>query len=378
MRRPWAVWAILIATVAGYFFERAAPDFALDYLALWPLASAPNRPPFEPWQLLSYALLHDPQHLTHLLFNSFGIFLFGIPVEQREGPLRLLGCYLAAVLSAAAAQLLITPLIAGDPGPVIGASGGVFGLLLAFAVLFPERKILFLLAPVPIPARWFAAGYAAVELFLGLTGTAAGIAHFAHLGGMVGGGLELLHWRADARRAPAGAARARAGHRALWVLMGLVVATASWIGMRERTAPRASAATLWGIAVGEPRSGVARDHGMPSRMDGSVWQYPVAAKGHSGLVAVRFEDKADPDSRVVAVSYEGDALAAPAEWPGLIGMSAPEVRRRLGSPARHRSVAGDDEVFWYRSGLALELHAGTVVRIGLSRSEPVPGASPRS
>jgi membrane associated rhomboid family serine protease len=370
VRRGWAVWAIIAATGLGYLAELAAPDFAFQYLALWPLKSAPGRPDFQPWQLLTYALLHDPQHLSHILFNGLGIVVFGIPVEQREGPIRLLGCYLAAVLSAAVAQVLITPFLAADPGPVIGASGGVFGLLLAFAVLFPERRVVFLLLPVPIPARWFAAGYAAVELALGITGSAAGVAHFAHLGGMVGGGLELMHWRADARRAPTGAARARAGHRALWVLTGLIVATASWIAMRDRLASRAPPATFWGIALGERQSEVARARGMPTRVAGGVWRYQVGTDGHSGQVGVEFDRPSGADSRVIGVSYEGDPGTAPAEWPGLIGETAQNVERRLGAPISQRTLAGDDALYWYASGLALDVHAGTVVRIGLAHADP--------
>jgi membrane associated rhomboid family serine protease len=373
VRRPWAVWAIIVATGLGYLAELAAPDFAFRYLALWPLKSAPGRPDFQPWQLLTYALLHDPQHLAHILFNGLGIVVFGLPVEQREGAIRLLGCYLAAVLSAAAAHVLVTPFLAADPGPVIGASGGVFGLLLAFAVLFPERRVVFLLLPVPIPARWFAAGYAAVELVLGITGTAASVAHFAHLGGMVGGGLELMHWRADARRAPAGAARARAGHRALWVLMGLAVATASWIAVRDRLASRAAPATFWGIALGERQSGVAQARGMPTRVAGGVWRYQVGADGHSGLVGVEFDRPSGADSRVIAVSYEGDPGSAPAEWPGLIGETAENVERRLGAPLSRRTLEGGDTLVWYATGLALELHADTVVRIGLAHSPPAGG-----
>ena len=86
--------------------------------------------------------------------------------------------------------------IFGAPaGPTIGASGGVFGLLLAYAFLFPTRKVIPLIPPIPMPAWLFATLYAAVELFLGVTGTLSGIAHFAHLGGMVGSALVILQWR---------------------------------------------------------------------------------------------------------------------------------------------------------------------------------------
>ncbi|MEO8753357.1 MAG: rhomboid family intramembrane serine protease, partial [Casimicrobiaceae bacterium] len=80
--------------------------------------------------------------------------------------------------------------------PTVGASGGVFGLLLAYAVYFPRNKVMLLFLPVPIPARIFVVIYAAIELFLGVTGTQAGVAHFAHLGGLIGGAVMLYAWGA--------------------------------------------------------------------------------------------------------------------------------------------------------------------------------------
>ena len=78
---------------------------------------------------------------------------------------------------------------------MVGASGGVFGLLLAFAMLFPQRKVVPLIPPIPMPAWLFVTGYGALELFLGVTGTQSGVAHFAHLGGMAGGYLLIQYWR---------------------------------------------------------------------------------------------------------------------------------------------------------------------------------------
>jgi membrane associated rhomboid family serine protease len=127
--------------------------------------------------------------------------MFGAEVERYVGPRRLLACYFASVITAALSQLFI-PMIFGAPaGPTIGASGGVFGLLLAYAFLFPTRKVIPLIPPIPMPAWLFATLYAAVELFLGVTGTLSGIAHFAHLGGMVGSALVIMQWkRARLRR----------------------------------------------------------------------------------------------------------------------------------------------------------------------------------
>jgi len=101
--------------------------------------------------------------------------------------------YFASVVTAAAMQLLVTS-ITGSVYPTVGASGGVFGLLLAYGICFPERIIVLLIPPVPLPAWLFVTLYAVIELTLGVTGSQEGVAHFAHLGGMVGGYLVIRNW----------------------------------------------------------------------------------------------------------------------------------------------------------------------------------------
>jgi membrane associated rhomboid family serine protease len=126
--------------------------------------------------------------------------MFGAEIERYAGPARLLTLYFASVITAALAQLLVPFVVPAPFGQTEGASGGVFGLLLAYAVMFPKRKVIPLIPPIPMPAWLFATIYACIELFLGVTGTLSGIAHFAHLGGMVGSALVLLQWRASARK----------------------------------------------------------------------------------------------------------------------------------------------------------------------------------
>jgi len=99
------------------------------------------------------------------------------------------------VVSAALAQLLVARMAGGAPYPTIGASGGVFGLLLAFGMMFPRRMVMLLFPPIPMPAWLLVTLYGALELLLGITGTQAGVAHFAHLGGMAGGFLMIQYWR---------------------------------------------------------------------------------------------------------------------------------------------------------------------------------------
>jgi membrane associated rhomboid family serine protease len=104
--------------------------------------------------------------------------------------------YFASVVSGGVAQLLVSSLFGPGGGPVVGASAGVFGILLAYALVFPNRTIVPLFPPIPMPARIFVLLYAVLELVLGVTGTQAGVAHFAHLGGLLGGWLVYKYGRA--------------------------------------------------------------------------------------------------------------------------------------------------------------------------------------
>jgi membrane associated rhomboid family serine protease len=192
----------LVAANVLVFALQSMSKGALDGLfALWPLQPIDGVSYFHVWQIITYAFLHSTGNITHLLFNMLGLWMFGAEVERYVGPRRLLACYFASVITAALSQLFIPMIFGAPPGPTIGASGGVFGLLLAYAFLFPTRKVIPLIPPIPMPAWLFATLYAAVELFLGVTGTLSGIAHFAHLGGMVGSALVILQWkRAQSRR----------------------------------------------------------------------------------------------------------------------------------------------------------------------------------
>jgi membrane associated rhomboid family serine protease len=186
----------LVAANVLVFVVQSMSNGALDQpFALWPLQPIDGVSYFRPWQIITYAFLHSTGNITHLLFNMLGLWMFGAEVERYVGPPRLLACYFASVVTAALSQLFVPMLFGAPPGPTIGASGGVFGLLLAYAILFPTRKVVPLIPPIPMPAWLFATLYAAVELFLGVTGTLSGVAHFAHLGGMVGSALVIMQWR---------------------------------------------------------------------------------------------------------------------------------------------------------------------------------------
>jgi membrane associated rhomboid family serine protease len=190
-----AVKILVAANVLVYFLQILSKGALEYYFALWPPQPIDGQSNFHFWQIVTYAFLHSTDNITHLLFNMLGLWMFGAEIERYVGPRRLLACYFASVVTAALSQLFIPTLFDAPPAEVIGASGGVFGLLLAYAFLFPKRKVIPLIPPIPMPAWLFATIYAGIELFLGVTGTLSGIAHFAHLGGMVGSGLVITQWR---------------------------------------------------------------------------------------------------------------------------------------------------------------------------------------
>jgi membrane associated rhomboid family serine protease len=189
---------LLIANIAVYIAQQFADQAMLIWFALWPLASPSHGNTglptgFLPWQVITYSFLHG--HELHILFNMLGLYMFGSEVERVLGARRYVTYYFASVLAAAAAQLVMSALSTGPAYPTVGASGGLFGLLLAYGTFFPRRIVMLIIPPIPMPARVFVFVYAAIELYLGVTGTQAGVAHFAHLGGMLGGFLLLQYWR---------------------------------------------------------------------------------------------------------------------------------------------------------------------------------------
>jgi len=205
---PPVTRALLIANVLVFLLQMSGGDAMLAHFALWPLG--PHHPAqlddgsvirigFEPWQLVTYAFMHGG--FPHIAFNMFALWMFGGPVENVLGARRYTLYYFVCVVGAALAQLLTISLFSPDDFyPTIGASGGVFGLLLAFAALYPQARVIFFFVPVPVPARIAVVGYMILELVLGVTGTQASVAHFAHLGGALVGFLLILYWRARMRR----------------------------------------------------------------------------------------------------------------------------------------------------------------------------------
>lgn len=198
---PPVVKALLIANVLAFIAEQSAFDLLVKWFALWPintpnLAYAPEGvvrlPGFEIWQLISYAFLHGG--LVHLFFNMFALWMFGAQIENAWGSRTFTEYYFTCVVGAALVQLIVTALT-GATYPTLGASGGIFGVLLAFGMMFPDQRLILFPIPIPVKAKWLVIGYGAIELWAGVTNSASGVAHFAHLGGMLFGFVLIQYWR---------------------------------------------------------------------------------------------------------------------------------------------------------------------------------------
>lgn len=189
------VGKLLIANIVLFLAELAVGDDMIRWFGLWPLGiltEGQAGPPFLPWQVVTYGFLHAG--ILHLALNMYALWMFGSQLEMVWGARRFTVYYFSCLIGAALTQLLVSEWVilhGGEVYPVIGASGGVFGVLLAYGVLFPYNRIMLLFPPVAIQAAWFVFGYGIVELYFGVTGSAEGVAHFAHLGGMLTGGLLL-------------------------------------------------------------------------------------------------------------------------------------------------------------------------------------------
>jgi membrane associated rhomboid family serine protease len=196
-----AVRIFLYLNIAGFAAQQLLGNRIEEHFALWPLYADERfgAPPFQLWQLLSYGFLHG--NLPHLFFNMFAFYMFGPELERLMGTRHFTLYYLVSVVGAALTQLLVLEWFDHTSTPTVGASGGIFGLLLAFGMAWPKRQLMLIFPPIPMPAWLFVTLYGAAELLMGIFGTLQGVAHFAHLGGMLGGYLLIVYWRHQARSA---------------------------------------------------------------------------------------------------------------------------------------------------------------------------------
>ncbi|HEX3158710.1 MAG TPA: rhomboid family intramembrane serine protease [Gemmatimonadaceae bacterium] len=189
---PW-VRNIIAANVAMFFLQQTVPGLT-SALILVPGAVLER-----PWTLITYMFLHSERGLSHILFNMLGLFFLGPRVESKLGRNGFLGLYFVSGIAGALLSIFTTP------APILGASAAVFGVYLAFARYFPREK-LYIWGILPIEARWFVVMMTVLTLWGGFGGS-SGIAHFAHLGGFVGGFLFLFWWD---RHSPAASFRRKA------------------------------------------------------------------------------------------------------------------------------------------------------------------------
>ena len=180
---------LIIINVLMYIATKFNGQYMYENFSLF----YPTTPWFKVWQPLSYMFMHGG--FWHIFFNMYSLFIFGKAVEQIIGRQRFTILYFAAGFAAAAAQLGVQALDPALQGvPTVGASGCVYGIIIAFAMIFPEARLTLIFPPVTLSAKWMAIVFIGIELFTGITGTQAGVAHFAHLGGALIGWLLLWWW----------------------------------------------------------------------------------------------------------------------------------------------------------------------------------------
>ena len=192
---PPVVMNLVIANavmwLAIYLLPQNVEKYIIGYGALFPVGS----PLFHSWQVVTYMFLHGGWE--HIIFNMFTLWMFGRVIEYDLGSKRFLTYYMVCGIGAGLIQLLVNYLTHGTD-PTVGASGAIYGLLLAFGMMHPNDIIMPLIPPIPMKAKWAVLIFIAIEIFLGIRSfdsLADNVAHFAHIGGMLWGFLLLWYWK---------------------------------------------------------------------------------------------------------------------------------------------------------------------------------------
>ncbi len=186
-------FALLALCAIGFVLQNGAGGEVLFvHFALWPTGAQPGMPPFEPWQLLTYGFLHGDT--AHIVFNCLALWMFGSELERFWRSQAFLLFVLVCIVGAGITQLVVG-MLGGDPRPTIGISGGVYGVLLGYGLMFPNRIIMPLFPPIPMKARFAVMLFASIEIVLGVFASGGGVAHFAHLGGLATGYVLIQYWR---------------------------------------------------------------------------------------------------------------------------------------------------------------------------------------
>lgn len=210
---PPVVKNLIMANVIVYIITMISGNFMYEHFSLFYFKS----PLFKPFQLVTHMFMHGG--FAHILFNMYALFIFGSVLERVWGSQKFLFYYFVTGIGAALIHLGVMALQlrgyeaafnAGDMlartgiqdillTPTVGASGAIYGLLLAYGMLFPNNIMQLIFPPVALKAKWFVLIYGTIELMLGLSGRGGDIAHFAHLGGMIFGFFLILYWKKNNR-----------------------------------------------------------------------------------------------------------------------------------------------------------------------------------
>ena len=206
---PPAVKNIIIINVLVMVMTSLREGFMFEHFALF----YPTSPFFRWWQPVTHLFMHGG--FMHIFFNMYAVYIFGSVLERIWGTKKFLIYYFVTGLGAAlvhtgvewlqmqywmtaaaeGSTAALTSIHALKMTPTVGASGAVFGLLMGYAMLYPDSIMTLIFPPISMKAKWFVLIYAAIELLTGITGTGAGIAHFAHLGGLIFGFLLIYYWK---------------------------------------------------------------------------------------------------------------------------------------------------------------------------------------
>ena len=195
---------ILVMIMTSLNGEFMYENFSLFY---------PTSPFFKPWQIVTHMFMHGG--FWHIFFNMYTLFIFGCVLERMWGPKKFLLFYFITGLGAAllhtgvqaiemqvymrqaadGSSVAISAIHALKMTPTVGASGAIYGVLLGYAMLFPDSVLTLIFPPISLKAKWFVLIFAGIELFTGILGRGGSVAHFAHLGGMLFGWLIIMYWK---------------------------------------------------------------------------------------------------------------------------------------------------------------------------------------
>lgn len=190
---PQAVKSIIIINVLVWIMTSLDKGgIIFSYCSLYPGSGNVLPVWYRPWTFVTYMFLHGG--FAHLFFNMYALFLFGSVLERVWGTRKFLFYYFATGIGAGMIHIVVQ-MLTGDFAPTVGASGAIFGLLLGYAMLYPDTVMGLIFPPVRMKAKWFVLIYAAIELLLGVSGAQSGVAHFAHLGGLLVGLAIMLYWK---------------------------------------------------------------------------------------------------------------------------------------------------------------------------------------